>query len=297
MDDAPVSQIVTMRRFVPPRGKSVHPTSIIKLLAPTVAVSALLLACGGGSGDENAYSRTVDSKWVQTGDVPAGGGGAPAQQVNTAEGFWTGPVSSGFNLNLAVLENGEAWGVYASGNTIFGALQGSVKGEGTALTGNGTDYYFPTDSATVATVAGTVNQKTSIEARSSTGVTMSLKYSAAYDQPASLATLAGQYAISGRTFDGGFAANRLTIDSSGTFVLVDGQCTATGNLAPRNSGKNVFNLNVGFAGDCLITGPVAGVAYLETASTPMSLVALALKTDKSDGMIVVGTRIAGPSSQ
>lgn len=288
-----------MGRFELRTRKSV-PTSIIKLLMPAVAASTLLVACGGGSGEDNGYTRTpIDSRWggVQTGDVPAGGGEAPPQQTaNTAEGFWTGPVSTGFNLNLAVLENGEAWGVYASGNTIFGALQGSVDGEGTALTGNGTDYNFPNDSATVVTVAGTVNQKSSIEARSSTGATMSLAYSAAYDQPASLEKLAGQYAISGRTFDGAFAANQLTIDSSGTFVLVDGQCTASGSLAPRDSGKNVFNLNVSFAGACLIAGSVAGVAYLETASTPNSFVALALNSDKSDGMIVVGSR-AEPSSQ
>lgn len=263
------------------------PTSIIKLLVPTVVASALLVACGGGSGEDDGYSRTIDSRW---GGVQTGGGEAPAQQVNTAEGFWTGPVSSGFNLSLAVLENGEAWGVYASGNTIHGALQGRADGEGTALTGTGTDYNFLNDSATVVTVAGTVNQKASIEARSSTGATMSLKYSAAYDQPASLEKLAGQYAISGRTFDGGFAANQLTIDSSGAFVLLDGGCTATGSLAPRSSGKNIFNLNVSFAGTCLIAGSVAGVAYLETASTPISFVALALNADKSDGMIVVGSK-------
>ncbi len=264
-----------------------QPTSIIKLV-PTVA-AALLVACGGGSGEDNGYTRTpIDPMWA---GVQVGGGEPPAEQkVNTAEGFWTGPVSTGFNLSLAVLENGEAWGVYAFGNTIYGAIQGSANGEGTTLTGNGTDYHFPDDSATPVTVTGSVNQKSSIEARSSTGATMTLAYSAAYDQPASLEKLAGQYAISGRTFDGGFAANQLTIDSSGAFVLVDGECTATGSLAPRSSGKNVFNLNVSFAGACLIAGSVAGVAYLETASTPMSFVALALKSDKSDGMIVVGSK-------
>lgn len=265
-------------------------TPMIKLLATALAASALLMACGGGSGGEDdSYSRTTDARW---GGVQTGGGATPGETaVNTAEGFWTGPVSTGFNLSLAVLENGEAWGVYAFGNTIVGALQGSANGDGTALTAKGTDYNFPNDSATAVTVTGTVNQKVNIDATSSAGMTMALKYSAAYDQPASLEKLAGQYAISGRTFGDRFSANLLTVNSSGSFVLVDGGCTATGSLAPRNSGKNIFNLNVSFAGTCLIAGSVAGVAYLDTASTKFSLVALALNAGKSDGMIVVGSKL------
>lgn len=224
---------------------------------------------------------------------PSGGeqpsGGDADQQSNTAEGFWIGPASTGFTVSLAVLDNGEAWGVYSSGNQIFGALQGNAKGDGNTLAGNGTDYNFQANSATSASVTGTVAQKSSIQAKISTGVTASLKYSAAYDQPASLEMLAGQYAISGRTFDGYFGVKQLKIESTGAFALVDGGCTATGKLVPRGS-KNIFNLNVSFAGaTCLVSGSIAGVAYLDTASK--QFVALALNVSKTDGMIVVGSRL------
>lgn len=269
-------------------------TSIIKSVAAAAGTAALLAGCGGGDGGE--LSRPApglqigrpDSGIQQPngGEQPSGGDDA---QSNTAEGFWIGPASTGFTVSLAVLDNGEAWGVYSSGNQIFGALQGNAKGEGNTLTGNGTDYNFQANSATSASVSGTVAQKSSIQAKISTGVTASLKYSAAYDQPASLGMLAGQYAISGRTFDGYFGVTRLTIDPSGAFTLVDQGCTVTGNVAPRGS-KNIFNMNATSSGaTCLVPGAVAGVAYLDTASK--QFVALALNSGKTDGMIVVGSKL------
>ena len=268
-------------------------TSIIKSAAAVLGTSALLAACGGGGDGE--LSRPASG--LQIGRPDGGiqqpnGGEQPSddadRQSNTAEGFWIGPASTGFTVSLAVLDNGEAWGVYSSGNTIYGALQGSAKGDGSTLTGNGTDYNFEANSATSASFTGTVAQKSSIQAKISTGVTASLKYSAAYDQPASLATLAGQYAISGRTFDGYFGVKQLKIDSSGAFALEDQGCTVTGNVAPRGS-KNIFNVNASFSGaTCLVSGAVAGVAYLDTASR--QFVALALNGSKTDGMIVVGSK-------
>ena len=271
-------------------------TSIIKLVAATAAASALLAACGGGGGELSrpapGMSLQADGGTASGGEQPSGGGGSSGgddAKVNTAEGFWIGPASTGFTVSLAVLDNGEAWGVYSSGSTIYGALQGSAKGEGTVLTASGTDYDFTADVATAATVTGKVIQKSTIDGKTSTGVTMSLKYSVAYDQPASLANLQGRYAISGRTADGYFGVTQLTIDASGAFTLVDRGCTATGKLEPRGD-KNIFNLNVGFAGaSCLISSAVVGVAYLDTSSK--QFVALALNSGKTDGMIVVGSKL------
>ena len=82
--------------------------------------------------------------------------------------------------------------------------------------------------------------------------------------------------------------NQLTIDSTGGFSLVDDQCTVTGSATPRAGGKNIFNMSASFAGDCLVSGTVSGVAYLDTAT--MQLVALALNAGKTDGLIVVGNK-------
>ncbi|MBS0339364.1 MAG: hypothetical protein JSS56_02495 [Proteobacteria bacterium] len=265
-----------------------------KSMFAAAVVAALLAACGGEGGE---LSRSAPGLQIgggaggvaSGGQQPSGGGDDAAAKLNTAEGFWVGPASTGFTVSLAVLDNGEAWGVYSSGNQIVGALQGSAKGDGTSLSASGTDYNFQSNSQAGASITGTVAQKASIQARTSTGVTLSLKYSAAYDQPASLGNLAGQYAISGRTFDGYFGVNRLTIDASGAFTLLDRGCTATGNVAPRGS-KNIFNLNVAFAGaTCLVSGSVAGVVYLDTASR--QFVALALNGGRTDGMIVVGSKL------
>jgi len=289
-----MSQMLT----IPPQalweeGMQLNP--IIQSIAAALGASALLAACGGGgemSRPATGLSRQIeDGGMASGGDPPAAGqqGGAEDDaKPNTAQGFWTGPASTGYTVSLVVLDDGGAWGVYSSGNTIYGALHGSVKGDGGTLAGSGTDYYFPTDSAVAASVSGTVVEKSGVQARTSTGVTMSLKYSTAYDRPALLENMKGSYAISGRTFEGYFGVNRLTIDASGAFKLVDGGCTATGKVAPRGS-KNIFDLNVAFAGaTCLVSGSVAGVAYLDTTSK--QFVALALNGGGTDGMIVVGSK-------
>jgi hypothetical protein len=64
----------------------------------------VLTACGGGGG---------------------GGGGSPS--VNTAEGLWQGPSSTGATVTVAVLENGESWGGATVGNTLVSALAGTAR--------------------------------------------------------------------------------------------------------------------------------------------------------------------------
>ena len=52
-----------------------------------------------------------------------GGGGGGGSTVNAdAQGYWSGPASTGYTVNAVVLETGETWGIYSSGSTIYGAL-------------------------------------------------------------------------------------------------------------------------------------------------------------------------------
>jgi hypothetical protein len=55
-----------------------------------------------------------------------GGGGAA---FNTAEGIWQGPSSTGANVTVAILENGESWGGSTVGNTWVSALAGTANGQ------------------------------------------------------------------------------------------------------------------------------------------------------------------------
>ncbi len=62
-----------------------------------------------------------------------GGGGGGSTPVNTAEGLWQGPSSTGANVTVVVLENGEAWGGATLGNTLISAIAGTATGNGTSF--------------------------------------------------------------------------------------------------------------------------------------------------------------------
>lgn len=221
-----------------------------------------------------------------------GGGGDSAPSVNTAEGIWSGPVSTGYDVSLAVLENGEAWGVYSSGNVIYGALYGTATGSGTTFSASGTDFNFLTNTTSNGTFSGTVAQKNSINATSGGGATIALSYNSTYDTAASLASLAGTYSYDGRT--GAYSVNpgMVTINSNGAFSLSDSGCTVTGQLTPRASGKNIYNSTMSFVGTCVFpTGTsTSGVAYLDTSVSPNRFISLALTSSKDDGLILLGTK-------
>ncbi len=240
---------------------------ILKKSLCSVFVGVLLAACGGGGSDGGSTS------------------------VNTAEGYWSGPASSGYNVSLAVLENGEAWGIYSSGSTIYGALNGTANGSGTAFTGSGKDFNFVSGTVSAGSFTGTVAQKSRIAATANTGGTVSLTYQSDYDKPASLANLAGTYSGSGRTGRYTFSGS-IPISSTGSFTAVDGACTTTGALTPRSSGKNIFNFTATFVGTCALASgtTVSGVAYLDTTATPYRVLALGLNSDKSDGVVILGTK-------
>ena len=221
----------------------------MKILA-VVLSSLALVACGGG-GDSSATA-------------PSG---------NTAEGFWSGPASTGYTVSLAVLENGESWGIYSSGSTIYGALNGTATGNGTTFSATGTDYNFLSGAASSGSFTGTVAAKSKITATSNTGGTVSLAYQSDYDKTPSSANLAGSYTMSGRTGYYTFA-NTITIGSTGSFTVLDGGCTTTGTLSPRATGKNIYNFTATFAGACVFA----------------RMLALGLKSDKSDGMVIIGTK-------
>lgn len=240
------------------------------LVGAVVTVSLALSGCGGGGGGDDAPSVK-----------------------NTAEGFWSGTSSAGYNVDLAILENGETWGVYASGSTIFGALQGTASGSGSSFNANGTDYNFTSGTATAGSITGTVTEKSSIRGTSSLGPSVSLTYQSTYDRPASLSELAGTYSFIGRSARASLLPATVAINANGAFSLIQSGCTSNGSFSPRPSGKNIFDVSVSFSGPTCALGngsSAKGIAYLDTTTRPFRLSALALRDDRNDGLIVLGTK-------
>lgn len=241
-----------------------------KKLVAAGFLCALLAACGGGSGD--------------------GDSGTTPEVNTTAEGFWTGKASTGFNVALAVLDNGDTWGFYTVDGHIAGALAGKTTSSGNQFSGAGTDFNLSARTASPGTYSGTFEAKKSISVTLSSGATFLGSYSASYDQPASLSAIAGSYV--GRVVTATLPATVMPIQilSTGAVVIpTDGGCSSSGSVAPHASGKNIFNLTISFSGSTCVLGngtTISGVAYLEGKS----LVAIALNSSRNDGLIYAGTK-------
>lgn len=244
-----------------------------KLLMTSLAL--VLAACGGGGSD-----------------APVAVAPAPQPVVATAAGFWEGTASTGVVVSLAILEDGQTWGVYTSGNQIAGALYGVTTSSGTTLSGTGKDFNVPTRSIGSASYTGTFAANSRISVNTSTGGSLTAAYVATYDQPASLTALAGTFQGTGITGTTNAQAIPVTISTTGAITVPTSQgCGATGTAVPRASGKNIFDISVTFNGSNCALGngsTTTGVGYFDTAKR--RLLVVALNSAKSDGFIYVGQK-------
>lgn len=228
---------------------------------------ALLAACGGG------------------------GGSSPAVINVDAQGYWSGVASTGYKVTAAVLDNGEIYGIYTSGSTIYGALYGTSTVSGSTMTATGTDFNFLSNTASTSTLTGPVVAKSTLTLSNANG-SLPLTYQASYDTPATAAAIAGTWAFEGRSGSYTLAPGTVVINSTGNFSLVQSTCTSTGVVTPRPGGKNVYNVNLTASGSGCATGQstLAGVLSVDTTVTPNKFLSLALTPSKSDGLIVIGTK-------
>ena len=219
-----------------------------------------------------------------------GGGGSSTPSVD-AQGFWAGQASTGYTVSTAILENGEAWGIYSSGSTIYGALYGTAAVNGNSISIQGTDFNFLTNSSTTGNLTGTVVSKSSMSLTGN-NVSVPVTYQTAYDTPATAAAITGTWAFTGRSGSYSLIPGSITIDSAGRFVLNQTNCVTTGSVVPRSSGKNIYNLALSASGVGCAAGQttMSGIVYLDATVTPNKFLSLALTPNKNDGVIVLGTK-------
>ncbi|WHZ09845.1 MAG: hypothetical protein OJF60_000284 [Burkholderiaceae bacterium] len=194
---------------------------------------------------------------------------------------------------MAVLENGETWGLYSQSGYIVGALYGATKSSDSTLSGSGLDFNIPSRTVTPGSYSGTFEAKGTVDVTMSTGAKFTGSYDAAYDQvPASLSTLAG-------TFTGSGVSGTSPVQTASVIVSAIGQingqlsqnCTVSGTIAPRPSGKNVYDVVATFTGvDCALGNGVSttGTGYYDAASKQIEV--LAVNAAKTDGFIYVGSK-------
>jgi hypothetical protein len=86
----------------------------------------------------------------------------------------------------------------------------------------------------------------------------------------------------------------MTITAAGLVTVQGTTCSASGNVAPRASGKNVYNISMTFNGtNCALGngGTASGIFILDQSESPNVAVAMALTPYKKDGFIAIGAKM------
>ena len=136
---------------------------------------------------------------------------------------------------------------------------------------------------------GSFQPKNNLNIQVTNGPTWPMGYVPTYDQPASLASIAGTYSGTGVTYSS-IQTAAITISPSGTVTMpAVGGCSASGSALPRPTGKNVFDVNVTFSGSSCALGngtTVRGIGIYADGT----LVAEALNGSKTDGFFYIATK-------
>lgn len=256
---------------------------IMKRIAPA-ALAVTVVACGGGGGADSAPAV-----------VPP-----PA---TTAEGVYGGALtgSSSTGFQLLVLENGDYWALYGNQTSTLFSVAGFIQGAGASNNGsftssNAKDFGFaPAVGGTISatydsaakTISGSITEGASV-AKFSGGSIPGSQYT--YSKAAALIDIVGTWAVTSLTGEG-IAIN---IAQSGAFSAVSSLgCNFSGTVAPRPSGKNVFNVSLTFgAAPCALPGQSAtGIALsYPLASGKTQLVVAAIDSNRTVGTAAFGIR-------
>jgi hypothetical protein len=245
----------------------------IVTMTATVACTLALIACGGGGGNSSGSTSNT--------------GGSSNTLSRADEGIWNNlDNGSQYGMQSVILSDGSYWGLYGLvQNGTFdpaGVLQGTASVNGNSVSGSYTDYLM--SGFVNGTYSGTVSAQHSLNLTFNepsntilsdpavSGGNMS--YDGLYNQPASLAAIAGSYggwscvinpggvsyscegvvnmpimpADSPPAVGSSSAATSLNMTISGSNLTVgdkgNGVEMISGTLAPHGTAVNVFDVNL-----------------------------------------------------
>lgn len=262
-------------------------TKLRPIVTLFAAVAALSAGCGGGGSS------------APTPPPPPPPSGTPI-----TEGAYSGTVTGGTAnaFEMLVLEGGEIWALYgidsATGFNVGGFVQGTINANTTSLSFTSTGARdFGTNPSSAATVSGSYTSAPTISGSLTTAVG-TVQFSGGpiagstynYSATPSLSAISGTWNV----FSSGGGSAALTIQASGAYSADDGTgCIISGNLTPRPSGKNVFNVTTTYGANCGsqsgATGGGVAVSYPLTNGRTQLVVGL-VKSDRTLGTAVIGLR-------
>jgi hypothetical protein len=200
----------------------------------------------------------------------------------TAEGIWFQPQNADSPaLYGIVLDTGRYYFLYAAVSANPPVVSGFLQGRGTSVDGTfsapaGEDANCGAASIVPAALYGQYASRATLDATLSTfggPVPLNLSYQSEYENPVSLATLAGTYSGIANCLKGG-DLQTLTIDAGGAISGSTSGCTFTGTAHPHG-GVDAMDVSITFAGTgcALNTSTLSGIAFYDAPSGTLYLAA------------------------
>jgi len=218
-----------------------HARESIALAALVCAFGLGLTGCGGGGGDSGTSAPT------------------PTPTTRTAaEGSWCAIEPDGSIDQIILLDDGSAWGLYGEGvcgssyTDIYDMYHGTYTINGNNVSVSTTEFdYSSFTSGSGYLISGTASAQSALNLVSNGSIAFTMSYLNAYDQPASLAALAGNYSgATATTAVYGAPTGNLTISGSTWSMPADvNGCSASGTVAPHSTAHGVvgvFDLSLTF---------------------------------------------------
>lgn len=244
----------------------------------------------------NKYSIAVFSIALL---VACGGGGGDIVVNADPQGLWKGTNSSSqATVNIAVLENGDSWGIYSDGENILGALYGNATTTGNKILANGKAIDFEsTPNSLDVNLTGTVVAKSTMSL-AGVGVSIPLMYQPSYETVATTNDISGTWSFDARLVRSGNVnlppTQNITIDDTGAFSVGNSFCLISGNVTPRPGGKNIYSLTMSVSGFavCDVPSSMSGIVFIDKSVTPNKFFSLALSPSEDDAVFAMGKKEA-----
>lgn len=252
-----------------------------------------LTACGGGGGggDDDAPPTPPTPPT----DAKVEG----AYEGSTYEGGRV-PSASAEEHRTIVLDDNQVYTLYGNsvGNIFYvdGFLHGYGNMSGNTFTSSVRDYFLTGEvfsgslSATFVpgvSLNGSVIYDDGAPMVSFTTRVMPTYYD--YNVAAKLSDITGAWSLTRLQDDDPITMN---IASTGAFTATSLGCAMNGNILPRASGKNVFNVSMNFGPlPCRLPGQsVSGIAVIHRADGTPELLIAVTNTSRTEGTVMFGTR-------
>jgi len=238
------------------------------------------------------FNKMRAAGWIFEGD---GNTGAFAcVPVFDGQGFWNGTTATGAALYGIVLDDSSYYFVYVlrGSNSFDGFVHGTATSSSSQFNSSDGRNFVSGQGIAATTLAGPYVPRTSMSGTVSSSLgndTYTLTYNPSYEQPVTIAAIAGTYSGTLATADA-IMSTSISISNTGALSGMFSNCSLSGSVAPRGA-VAAFDLLIETGGAaCTFGGKIEHSGLVAYDPSAKRIFVLAPNPGRNNGIMFVGTR-------